>query len=269
MSHRNNGKLLPVPKRKSNKIILFDIDGTLIGDHVGRLNKLKKVIIKLEKNGWLFGLNTNRPYSEAKDIYRALSLNGPVISENGSYYLISLRAKAIALAQADPNLRHKIVVFLKHNKKLTGYRIIVSSDKTILSNEKISNLIFITASRRYTASIYVRRSGQTSRKETYQVLNLIKRDLPKTKVEIVPENGKIIISNSKVDKMSTLSYLAKKYFKTSQVIMISNDEEITKDFAKIYFCGPKESSSRYKEKCSYVSPENGVAGILDIINNCL
>lgn len=269
MNHHNNGRPLLAPKRKSSKIIFFDIDGTLISNGANRSMAVKKRIIELKKDGLVFGINTNRPWLETKNIYKKFSFNGPVICEDGSYYLLNSKTKMIILSKADPNLRLKIVVLLKHHKKISNYKIIVSNNKKILFDKKINNLIFITSSRRYTASIYVRLSGVVNQKATNQVLSVLKKELPKTKVEIVPKNGKIIISNSKIDKISTLAYLAKKHFKSNQIIMISNDENIKKNFLSINFCGIRESSQKYKNKCSYISYKKGVNGLLDIINNYL
>ncbi len=269
MNHQSSGKQPRAQKRKLNKVIFFDIDGTLVGNGTNKQKAIKKRIFELKKDGLILGINTNRPWLETKNIYKNFSFNGPVICEDGSYYLLNSKARAIILSKADPNLRHKTVRLIKHNKKLANYKVIVGNNKKILLDKKINNLIFITSSRRCTASIYVRLFGIVNQKATRQVLSILKKELPNTRVEIVPRNGKIIISNSGVDKISTLAYLAKKHFKSNQVIMISNDENIKKNFSNISFCGIKDSSQTYKNKCSYISHKKGGHGLIDIINNYL
>lgn len=70
------------------KLILLDIDGTLIGfDHNFNVSPelLQKEIDALKKAKWLLGINSNRAFEDMQDIYEQLHLNGPLLVENGIY----------------------------------------------------------------------------------------------------------------------------------------------------------------------------------------
>lgn len=270
MSRPNNGKRQLALKRKSNKIVFFDIDGTLIIDNEkNRLREIKKAIAGIKNQKIIFGINTNRPWTEAKKIYNTLSLTGPAICESGSYYLLDSNHLEKYMPKSDGHLRDRVVSYLKNNSTFCCYKIMIGKNKDILSKRQIANLIFITSNRRYTASIYVRKSGNTIIRTTRQIFNLLKSEFPELRVEILPKNGKIIISSKEVDKISTLSFIIEKYFKSYDVFMISDEEDVKNKYSNINFCGLKESNKTYKDNCRYVSDRRGIDGVLEIINNYL
>ncbi len=259
----------PALKRKSDRVIFFDIDGTLVDNNSDNLCEIKRKIVELKADGLLFGINTSRSWIETKYIYNNLLLNAPTICENGSYYLLNSEGKKNILFNADSDLRKKIVIFLKNNIFFNDYKIIVSNNKKILLDKKIDRLIFITSNRKYTASIYVRWVGKINQRGTKKIMAVIKKNFSKLEIEIISEDGKIIVSSLMVDKILTLSYIQQKYFRKKHIIMISDNEKVKTIFSHIDFYSVNRSSKEYNKRCLYVSNKKGTRGVLDIINNYL
>ncbi|MFA6593901.1 MAG: HAD hydrolase family protein [Candidatus Buchananbacteria bacterium] len=271
MNRRNNGKRPSAPKKDSIKfLVFFDIDGTLLDDDQLDLVKLRKSISVWKKFGLVFGLNTNRPWSESAKLYEQLSFNGPIIAENGSYYKLNKTQPQIVSTGIDHKLPQEVLKRLgEFSDRKKNSQIIVSDDKRILLDKKIVDLLFITASRQYSSSVYVRRYGNINRRQTRIIFEMLRKKLSTYKVELLPRFGKIIIGNKKVNKFSTLDRLRKKFFNKYKVLMIGDDETAIRRYPAIEMIAVKQASSQYKKNSDYVAKRGGVEGIKEIINNYL
>jgi hydroxymethylpyrimidine pyrophosphatase-like HAD family hydrolase len=271
MNQRSNGKQLSAPRRSLIKfLILFDIDGTLLGDSRLDLARLRKSILIWKKSGLIFGLNTNRPWSESVRLYKQLSFNGPIIAENGSYYKLNKNQPQIVAV----GVNHKLPqIVLRQLEKFSDHkknsRVIVSNDKKILLDKKIVNLFFVTASRQYSSSVYVRRSGSINRRQTKIIFEVLRKKLLAYNVELLPTLGKIIISNKKASKFSTLDQLRKKFFNKYKILMISDDEMVMRQYPAIKMIAVRQASLRYRRVSDYTAKCGGVGGIKEIINHYL
>lgn len=262
-------KITSSTKKRIKRIIFFDVDDTLVGPGLGKLSKLKKEIIRCQKNGDVFGLNTNRPWTESEGAYSSLGLNGPIICEGGSYFKLSAQAKAKNLPFAEKRLKNKIIKFIikKYGKRKTS--VVVSDDKRILFDKNIYQLVFITASRQFSASIYARKFGHNNRRLLASLTGEIKRYFPDYVVSLSTINNKITIDNPRINKFAAMSHLAKKYFIGYRIFMISNNENIATSWPNTSFCATMNGSQHYKNKCLYVAEKSGEEGLIQIINNCL
>jgi Cof subfamily protein (haloacid dehalogenase superfamily) len=66
------------------KLIVSDLDGTLISDDGNLGVETKKIITELIKEGVIFSIATGRLHSAAIPVAKILSLNGPIISLDGA-----------------------------------------------------------------------------------------------------------------------------------------------------------------------------------------
>jgi len=66
------------------KLIVSDIDGTLVSDDGTIGTETKKLIKQLSELGVTFTLATGRLHSAAEEIAKEIALEGPIISLDGS-----------------------------------------------------------------------------------------------------------------------------------------------------------------------------------------
>ena len=67
-----------------SKIIALDLDGTLLNNESKLSTRSKEVIHSLTEKGHQVVITTGRPYRMAKEYYKELGLNTPMINFNGS-----------------------------------------------------------------------------------------------------------------------------------------------------------------------------------------
>ncbi len=66
------------------KLIVSDLDGTLLSDNGSLGVETKKIIVELINEGVIFSIATGRLHSAVLPVARTLSLNGPIISLDGA-----------------------------------------------------------------------------------------------------------------------------------------------------------------------------------------
>jgi hydroxymethylpyrimidine pyrophosphatase-like HAD family hydrolase len=79
-------------KMKSRKIVLCDLDGTLIDKQyalTAPIDDVVKTIRKIKQEGWLVGMNSDTPFEPLRFWAKYLEMNGPVICEKGQVLAIS------------------------------------------------------------------------------------------------------------------------------------------------------------------------------------
>jgi predicted MPP superfamily phosphohydrolase len=261
-------KTTATTKKREGRLIFFDVDDTLISKDVRGLKKIKNEISKLKLLGDIFGLNTNRPWSEVKEIYSRLKLNGPVICEGGSYYKLGSKSRKHLSALADRGLQGKIVRVIRKSYSRDA-RLIVSNDKMTLSQKGTGKIIFITANRKFTVSIYVRNNGGLDDEFLIFLYKKLKKDFRSLKLGFSLNSGKITIDNPMINKIATMSLVRDCYFSCYKVFLISNNEVIDKNWPNINFCGIMRADSDYRKHCFYTADRDGEEGLIQIINNCV
>ncbi len=83
-------------------VVFLDIDGTLLDSRRNSSNhkdlpKVRRAIARLEREGVVFGLNSNRSIRDLLPIYRMAGLNGPAIAENGLFAKLGNRRTFVNL----------------------------------------------------------------------------------------------------------------------------------------------------------------------------
>ncbi len=262
-----------------NKLILFDIDGTLtVKDRNVSLIHLKKIIGLYKARGALFGINTNRPIKDALPLYRALKLNGPIIVEDGAYYKLNMSKPSKIAVKGTPKLNRQIINFLRNwSKTRIGRKFTfkASGNKAHLSNKRIPALILITPQRIFTASIYVRIQGKKNTKALQVIYELLQKKFQnKLKLAFFKKNllqGKILVGNLKTSRLNTLRQIGCKFFKFRDMLLISDDECVPRvvSNSKIHFASVCNGVAEYKKRCTYVANQNGAKGIIWIVKKFL
>lgn len=71
----------------TQKIVLLDIDGTLLdANYRSNCHALPDLIRRLQRNGYMFALNSNRSFEDIVPVAERFSIAGPLIAENGVFY---------------------------------------------------------------------------------------------------------------------------------------------------------------------------------------
>lgn len=108
------------------KLIVSDLDGTLLNEHHVVSEYSKSVIKKLQKVGKIIYLATGRHYEDAKKIYQELDLDAYLISSNGgmvhnknnekiySFYLDKKIAKEISELEVSKDLHFNFFTEKNH-----------------------------------------------------------------------------------------------------------------------------------------------------------
>ncbi|MEK9175232.1 MAG: HAD hydrolase family protein [Patescibacteria group bacterium] len=257
-------------------IFFIDIDSTLVSNSIQSSNysKLKEVIHTYKQLGILFGLNSNRPWSEAREIYDTLELNGPVIAEDGSYYKLTPYKPKRYMNSRIKNfceIVHDNISRYTEEHSNIDFTVLRSNDKKNLSSNSYDGLIFISSSREYTSSIYVRVRGKIDIKYTDSLATYLKNVLPKKmscgiRLDIIHSEGKIVISPACVDRLSTMTYVCKKYYSDFDCVLISDQEDIDLlNNRSFQFATINNAEQLYKDIADYVSSMSFAEGVEDAI----
>ena len=264
-------------KRIQQKNIFFiDIDGTLT-DGTGRpphYAKLRKTIRIHKQRGMLFGLNTNRPWADAKEIYQALDFNGPIIAEDGSYYKLTSQGPKRCVDDCLDDFHHIIedgISDFKNSCRGIDFTILRSANKNHLSDTSLGGLVFISAHREYTASIYVRVEGMahiayTDRLAAHLRKYILVRTQCGARLTVMPTEGKIIISPACVSRLSTMIFVHQRHFADYKCIIISDHEDIDSSSLRQYQCAAVSNAIEpFKGAADYVSTKPFAQGVEDAI----
>lgn len=96
--------------RKNVKLVVLDIDGTILDDRGDYSNKLAIKLKELISKGIQVVFATGRAYISAKTVMKKMGLNVPIIAHNGSRIMVpgvgELHNKKMPLADARTILRH-------------------------------------------------------------------------------------------------------------------------------------------------------------------
>ena len=83
---------------KNKKLVFLDIDGTLIDkNYSSNCPDLKKLILLLQKRGFVFAINSNRSLEDLLPISKRFGIKGPLVGENGSFIYFQGAKKTIYL----------------------------------------------------------------------------------------------------------------------------------------------------------------------------
>ncbi len=224
--------------KSPNKIIFFDIDGTLVrGNHLLPMAHLRSVIKANITDGIIFGINTNRPIGQTLPIYRKLKLNGPIITEDGACHQRHDHAPSHAAVLGLHKLNKEVTNLMRMKMNTDKNFIIrVSGNKQVLSDASIPFLIQITPERIYTASIYVRKHGKKNKRALLYIFEWLHCELqkkfPVATIKKIDAHGKIIIAQAHIDRLRTLQKVTAHFRDVPDILVISDDESVPSHFSR-------------------------------------
>jgi len=117
--------------KKSNMLILIDLDGTLLNSDSKLSERNKNAVNKMIKLGNEIIIATGRNYREAKTLTKDIN-SSAIISSNGSH-IVGWDGKTIADKSMDKNLSKKIVDILNNYNGIRYY--FTSADEIITENK--------------------------------------------------------------------------------------------------------------------------------------
>lgn len=259
------------------KILVFlDIDGTLIKpDQRPNTKKLPNLIQELSEREVLFGLNSNRSLEDITPIYQQFALNGPIILENGVYFLKSLNSQRIFLTK-DPLLIRKISVqavksFIKRENLSCEFH--HTDTVKIIKSKRLKSIplgIFVNGFRKYTGSVHIFRYGERDFKLAKKLCSFLRkyftdRDL-NLAVEVPKTFGNVIFWPRDASKGKALRKI-KKFYPEYDFFMIGDDLadlETRKEIES--FFAVANAQNEVKKAAHFTASEPYTKGVIEILN---
>lgn len=261
------------PPKVVKHLIFLDIDGTLIKpNQKTNSGELPTTIQRLSKKGVLFGLNSNRAQEDVAELSEKFSLNGPLILENGTYFIYKGKSHYLVKKPARiQKIVFKLVKKFSQENSLMCDPEVTDTVAYIKSKKgKIAALrIVMNANRKYTASIHVFRRGTRDRVLAKKLCLFLEHAFSeknlKLSVECPEAFGNVIVSPRGIDKGLALRRL-KKHFINYQFSMVGDDPADLKTLHEIaYFFAVANAQKKVLEKASFVSKYSYTKGVVDIL----
>lgn len=258
-------------QKMEKTLVVFDIDGTI--DRTPTTDLLV-VLNDFSRRGFVFGINTNRPFSESIGYYESLRMKGPLVTEDGSTFRASrgaLEETAFGgLIPLNETVARILAEACGRSDDLRAH-FLWSDDKTLISLHNYGRVILVTKARRFTTSVYVREMGVVSDAFTGEVLRRIVSGLGSLNsgARLIADEtgGKIIGSNIGADRLNTLFRIVGKRYPEARILAISDDEPKKDDVPPgVTFAAVKTAALAYKSKCSIVATKEGAKGIRQILD---
>ncbi len=262
-------------KLTPKKLVFLDIDGTLIrSDQTSNDPKLPSNIRTLSEKGFLFGLNSNRSLEDVLPIYRRFRLNGPVILENGVYFVQG--KKRIYLLSNPPRSGHRFITsllkrFVAENQIPASVK--VTDSVTLLRSRKFSNfpiLILANKYRRHTGSIHLMRYGKRDKKLADKLALFLRRNFNARKLPLTVEcseaSGNVIFYPKNASKGKAIKKI-RKYYLGYSIFMIGDDIGDLKTLEYVdKFFAVGNAQTEVKRHADYVSMSHYAKGVSEILS---
>ncbi|MDP2631753.1 MAG: HAD family hydrolase [Candidatus Uhrbacteria bacterium] len=256
------------------KILVFlDIDGTLLTpDYKTNSDDLPKVIETLAKRGFLFGINSNRSYEDIIPIVRQFNLNGPIIVENGIYYVMPPYdlGSVTMIVQAEDikeKLRNELEPLAARDGAYLKWSDTVNMDRTGLAKYPLAWVANIF--RKYTASIHVRSFGEKNPELARELADLIVKEgnFADYHVKATSVFSNVLIFPKSTDKGVAISMLKKIFFQDSTIVLIGDDlADMPGAQIADFMFAPSNADSELKDVADFVSDYSYTQGVIDILN---
>ncbi len=255
-------------------LIFLDIDGTLIQENQRpNTKRLPSVIQKLERKGFVFGLNSNRSFEDIQSVYNEFGLNGPVVLENGVYFKKKLNTRRTFLARDKSRLRAYIVRFAKAFVAENDIDAEVCSMDTvaaILSGTRLKGVqILINKFRLYTGSVHVYRDGERDRSLAEELAAYLRKELKAAKrsvdVIVTGEFGNIIINPKGVSKTTAFRKL-RSFYPNHTFVMIGDDAADAKTLGEVdHFFAVGNAAEEARKAAEHVAKETHTKGVIETL----
>jgi hydroxymethylpyrimidine pyrophosphatase-like HAD family hydrolase len=236
--------------------------------------RLPSLINHLSKDGFLFGLNSNRSLEDVSPIYKKFNLNGPIILENGVYFIFK-RKKIFLLAKPKiitPRFIEGILVAFIKKENLNATIKIHDSVKALTSSITAATplLFLVNKYRKFTGSIHILRYGKRDRILAQKLTEFIGKEFRQSKLDFTvtcPETfGNVIFYPKKSSKRMALQKI-KAYYPRYHFYMIGDEMNDFKAIHKIgTFLTTGNATPRVKTMAFYVAKNTYTKGLVEILN---
>lgn len=256
------------------KLVVVDLDGTLLNNKHTISKRNYKVITELQKKGVSFVLASGRPYQSLEKYAKKLNLKMPIISTNG----------ALIKDVNDPDILFKSVFSYNDAEKLCNYGMknnfsilvyytdeFLSSDKeTAVHHKKVEALNFKYSKklRENKAPLKIVFKAETGEKinKLGEVNNIFASDFYITQ----PDKQYIAFMNKGISKGRGIDYLIEKYnLERKEIISIGNNFNDISMFDNsglaVAMGNSPQAVKKRAELITKSNEEDGVATILEEI----
>ena len=206
-------------------LVFIDVDGTLLRhDYTATSDRVPELIQTLAKRGYLFCLNSNRSSQDLLPIAKQFGINGPLIAENGVYWL--WRGKRHMFGEGTRPIRPILRAALSAAAQTAGAKVIFA-DTTHYPWQKLSRTKLAWVANRFrdwTGSIHVRHYGHHDVRGARALARLLNRSLANQyDIRVSPIFTNVLVTPRGCDKGRALAIFMRKNFPGSRVIMIGDD----------------------------------------------
>lgn len=256
-----------------NKVIIFlDIDGTLLDElYKPNSQRLPTLIKKRQKQGFEFGINSNRSLEDLAPIAESFRLNGPIIAENGCFEFTLKKQIPTLLANVNhikPILDKILVQIARKNKAEIIWTDTVNFGKK--EAIKCEIVYAVNKFRLYTASIHVWKNGVRSKKEAdilAKKISAYPQITAKYNIEVTKSFFNIIITPKDVTKLTGLRAIKSRFPKTKFIGIGNGVEDLKLAVELDYFFTVENADKATKKGALYVSKFPYTLGVEDIVEN--
>jgi hydroxymethylpyrimidine pyrophosphatase-like HAD family hydrolase len=227
----------------NNILVLLDVDDTLLKDDKfsGDMDSVIPVLNSLKCVGSLVGLSSARPVSSLLPIYETLSLNGPIIAENGA------------------------LIFANDNVLFLGKKAAVKTLKTI--EESILNSFNARLSPRHRLASSVIYLDSLNRRQEKILRDLIGSE-PNIYYELVDNRRKLLISEREISKgRAGLAFI--EHNSLGRVYIVGDNEIPILKNDKVIYCSVANGTAEYVAGAFFVSIHSYLEGVCDILVSIL
>ncbi len=262
---------------KQKFLIFLDIDGTLIKENQKpNTSRLPAVIKKLERKGFVFGLNSNRSFEDIISVYTNFGLNGPIVLENGVYFKKNLESKRVFLANTRSRIQSDLMRASKqfvHKKGIDAQVLCLDTVSAITAHPSKSKgvVIMINKYRLFTGSLHIYRDGVRDRglaKDLAKYLRKYFKSTKKNMTVVVPEAfGNIVVYPNCISKTKALAHL-RVYYPECFFAMIGDDDADADTLKEVdYFFAVGNATISAKRNAKYVAKGSHTKGVIDILQH--
>lgn len=253
---------------KPRTLIFLDIDGTLLGpDYRPNSNRIQKLIKKLSRKGYLFCLNSNRAWNDLEPVARMFHINGPIIAENGVYFVFRGKKKFLVKPKLiQPALRKELAKLSKNKKSYVEITDTVHYNWKGLSKTPLAWLA--NGFRKYTASIHVRTFGKKDSKAAMNLAKLLsERFSGYYTITTSPLFANVLIYPRSTGKGVAIQRLQKEFFPKASIFMIGDDEaDLPARVAVDRFYAVGNASPKIKRVADFSAKLPYTRGAVEILN---
>ncbi|PIR93846.1 hypothetical protein COT97_04445 [Candidatus Falkowbacteria bacterium CG10_big_fil_rev_8_21_14_0_10_39_11] len=256
------------------QLIFFDIDGTLIGENQRpTIDNLPELVSTMTEQGFLFGFNSNRSCEDIEKWYRYFNMNGPIVLENGVYFLNNIGDEPKFLV-SNPLKLKKIVEGLINDyikDKELSCNFILGDSSAIFAKGELDDgfLIIMNDFRLYTASIHVFKDKKRDKQEANKLAKYLIEKMKVREYDLiveVPEMfNNVIIYPAGISKSLAFKKI-RKYYPEYEISMIGDDiadAETAQVIDKFY--AVDNAVDQAKMQATFVANQGYTAGVYEIL----